>query len=162
MTSSSLINNKINNKVSINNLKVNKNSNLLNLSKYYKGNFQIFKLNIDGNFEITNSNNRIIETFIDLDNNILGYIYQGDLDESTNTIINKPVNKISNIGYINISNNDNLTATIRASKSAGEGAFEEWIFNNDLSIDSYYSINGNTDNNYATIWKGVFKPYKIN
>ena len=162
MNSSSLLNNKSINKVSINNLKINKNSNLLNLSKYYIGNFQIFKLNIDGNFEITNSNNRIIETFIDLDNNILGYIYQGDLDETTNTIVNAPVNKISNIGYINISNNDNLSATIRASKDAGEGSFEEWIFNEDLSIDSYYSINGNINNNDATIWKGVFKPYNFN
>lgn len=161
MTSSSLINNKINNKVSINNLKINKNRNLLNLSKYYNGNFQIFKLDIDGNFEIANSNNRIIETFIDLDNNILGYIYQGDLDESTNTIINAPVNKISNIGYINISTDNNLSATIRASKDAGEGSFEEWIFNNDLSIDSYYSINGNNNNN-ATIWKGTFKPFNFN
>ena len=160
MTSSSLLNNKSINKVSINNLKVNKNSNLLNLSKYYIGNFQIFELKIDGSFEINVSNNRIIETFTDLDNNILGYIYLGDLDETTNTIINEPANKISNIGYINISTNDNLSATIRASKDAGSGSLEEWIFNNDLSISSYYSINGNNgNNNNATIWKGIFKPY---
>lgn len=129
MTSFSLINNKILNKASVNNLKVNKNSNLLDLSEYYIGNFKIFKLNIDGKFEITSSNNRIIQTFIDLDNNILGYIYQGDLDKTTNTIINVPDNKIANIGYINIFNNDYLSATIRAPTLAGEGAFEEWIFN---------------------------------
>lgn len=161
MNSSSLLNNKILNKTLVNNLKINNNSNLLNLSKYYIGNFKVFKLNIDGTFEITNSNNRIIETFIDLNNNILGYIYLGDLDETTNTIINAPVNKISNVGYINILNDNNLSATIRASTKAGEGAFEEWIFNNDLSINSYYSINGNNNNN-ATIWKGTFNPFNFN
>lgn len=148
-----LINNTIINRAEIFNL--NNNIKKLDFSKYYLGNFKIYKLKNDGTFEITESNNRVIEVFADLDNNVIGYFFKGIYDENTKTITNHPMSNISNIGYINV-NNDKLLAYIRAGEDAGKGATETWeINNNGESINSFYSINGNVDNQ-PVLWIGTF------
>jgi hypothetical protein len=162
MSSSSLINNSLFNKSNILNLNINNKSNILNLKKYYKGDFKIFKLKPDGTFDIIESKNRVIEVFLNSNLKVLGYFFIGIYDENTKSLINQPNNKSSNIGYIK-NDNINLTALIRASTDAGLGTLEEWKFNDNGSIDSYYSLNGDLNldvpNKEATLWIGTFLPF---
>ena len=124
-----LVNDTFTNRAQILNLDTNFNIKNLNLSKYYLGDFKIYKLNSDGTFEITESNNRVIEVFTHLDTNVVGYFFRGIYDENTKTITNPPMSDISNIGYIN-SNNGKLLAYIRAGEDAGKGVIETWEINN--------------------------------
>lgn len=128
----------------------------LNFSNFYIGNFDIYKINKNGTFEIEKSNNRIIEVFTI--NNIVGYFFRGIYDELTNKIINEPYDNIENIGYLNIDNNK-ITANIRAGEDAGKGAIEKWeIYNKGETIKSFYSINSNNDNR-PVLWIGEFKKF---
>lgn len=131
---------------------------IINLGGYYIGNFSIYKINSGGTFDVEISNNRIIEIF--RHNNIVAYFFRGIYDESNNSITNAPLNNIQNIGYINIENNI-IKANIRAGEDAGKGATETWYISDDgTKINSYYSINGNLDNN-PVLWVGNFTKFNL-
>ena len=159
MSSYKLISNSFTDRTKILNLENNSISlDNLNLSQFYLGDFDIYKINSNGTFDIEKSNNRVIEVFTT--NNIVGYFERGIYDEQTNKIINEPFINIENIGYLNIDNNK-IIANIRAGEDAGKGAIETWEVNNyGETIKSFYSINSNVDNR-PVLWVGEFKRFNL-
>ena len=129
----------------------------LNLSNFYIGNFDIYKINSNGTFEIEKSNNRIIEVY--RINNIIGYFFKGIYDELTNKIINEPFSNIENIGYLYIDNNK-IIANIKSGEASGKNTQEKWeIYNNGETIKSFYSVDSNNEGR-PVLWIGEFN--KIN
>lgn len=160
-----LINNSITNRSKILNLNTSQLINNLELNKNYIGNFKVYKYNTQTNtFEISDYNNVVIEvnSEYDYDNNnilIVGYQEIGTFDYSKNQLINKPFQNISNIGYIKYEN-DKFIGHIRAGVSAGKGAIETWEIENGDKIISYYSLNGNT-NNEPVQFIGTFEKFVL-
>ena len=152
--SNQLVSNKYFNRTILLNPTLNTN---FKFEKNYLGNFKKYTLSINGEFNVEEENNRLISVF--KNENIIGYVYEGNYDKNTKSLTNVPPNNTSNIGYITPQNN---TVKLRASNRSGNAPFETWYLKNNNIIESRYSIASNENENNPILWYGTFIPINLN
>ena len=136
----------------------------LNFGQYYISQAKRYSLNNKGQFEITEFSNTVIEVF-PVDDIIVGYMVVGKYNNNNNTIDYIPeIERVQNIGYIEITKDGVKKAHIKAAPAAGNGTLEEWIISDDFeTIESKYILNSGIGDyiNRPTVWISHFKKLDI-